>query len=69
MSSRVSSRMLWTEYPQEPATFAIDDEFLIGESQMPFFPSLTSLKAPLSKAFFFPRLKKEKVVLSVCFQD
>lgn len=23
-------RMLWTEYPQEPVTFAIDDEFLIG---------------------------------------
>lgn len=35
--TRVSSRMLWTEYPQDPATFAIDDEFLIGESQMRFF--------------------------------
>lgn len=35
----VSSRMLWTEYPQEPATFAIDDEFLVGEYQMFFFPS------------------------------
>lgn len=26
-------RPLWVEYPQDPATFAIDDEFLIGETQ------------------------------------
>lgn len=36
LSSHVSFRMLWTEYPQESATFAIDDEFLIGESQLCF---------------------------------
>lgn len=26
-------RPLWVEYPQDPATFALDDEFLIGETQ------------------------------------
>uniref|UniRef100_A0AAQ5XTG6 Glycoside hydrolase family 31 N-terminal domain-containing protein n=1 Tax=Amphiprion ocellaris TaxID=80972 RepID=A0AAQ5XTG6_AMPOC len=25
-------RPLWVEYPQDPATFAVDDEFLIGET-------------------------------------
>jgi len=24
-------RPLWVEYPQDPATFALDDEFLIGK--------------------------------------
>lgn len=29
-------RPLWVEYPQDPATFAVDDEFLIGEkTQLP----------------------------------
>ncbi len=26
-------RPLWVEYTQDPATFAVDDEFLIGEMQ------------------------------------
>lgn len=29
-------RPLWVEYPQDPATFAVDNEYLIGEkSQLP----------------------------------
>lgn len=52
--------MLWTEYPQDPATFAIDDEFLIGESQ-------TLFGGFESTFLFFFFTQEEKVVPSVCF--
>ena len=31
LSLCVCFRPLWVEYPEEPATFSIEDEYLIGE--------------------------------------